>query len=221
TDGNGISIDTTPVGTDAWQPSPTVLQLGGGPIPGAQVVLHGAAGWIVENDRVVIAGARLVNGGWQPWTPPCQSTGGPATLAAPSATTLVALCDEGLFGGNNLGEYLNRSTDGGTTFAQLGNTLPYSDMQSLTAAPGSQTIVASAYGTTPELVASFNDGATWETVYQPLAGGSGFTDLGFTTAAQGVAVEVANGPLGTLLMTHDGGHTWTPVTFGSGASPSQ
>ena len=92
-----LTIATSPAGTDAWAVSPTTVELGAGPVPHPQLVLHGTAGWLVEVDRVVVAGARLVAGAWEPWQPPCATVAGPATLAAASASDLVVACDEGLW----------------------------------------------------------------------------------------------------------------------------
>ncbi|MGH2718140.1 MAG: hypothetical protein ACRDJU_06140 [Actinomycetota bacterium] len=214
-----IGIDTTPASQDAWHASPTTIQMGAGPVPEAQIVLHGASGWILENDRTVLGGARLVNGAWQPWTPPCEGTGGPASLAASTASSLDALCDEGIWSGSTSGEYLYRSTDGGTTFAGPGTKVPFENLGALAVAPGAPTLLASGYVANAEvLVASF-DGGSWATVYQGEPGASELNDLGFTTASQGVAVPGIGGPLGTLLMTHDGGHSWAPVSFAPGPVP--
>ena len=49
-------------------------------------------------------------------------------------------------------------------------------------------------------------------------GGIGFNDLGFTTSAQGVVIHGEPGPptdyASQLLMTTDGGVTWSPVSIG-------
>ncbi len=71
---------------------------------------------------------------------------------------------------------------------------------------------------------STDSGGSWDTVDDLADGGAGFRDLGFTTATQGVVVsgEPTTGtPSSTdaaatgsqLLMTHDAGATWTPVSF--------
>ncbi len=62
------------------------------------------------------------------------------------------------------------------------------------------------------LLATFDTGATWATVKQ---GGEGrWTDVGFTSTDQGVAVDIpSDAPAGALFMTLDGGHTWNAVAF--------
>src|SRR5262245_41649024 len=90
TTGAGFRIASTPAASDDWQLDPLVIPYGAGPVPSIQLVLHGTAGWLVEDDRVVIAGARLGgNGSWSEWTPPGIDAGGPALLAASSETNLA------------------------------------------------------------------------------------------------------------------------------------
>jgi hypothetical protein len=95
--GGVIQIATSPVGTDAWTVSPTQVQFGAGPVPHAQLILHGTTGWLIEVDRTVIGGARLVDGTWRDWQPPCLDANGPATLAAATDRALVAACDVGVW----------------------------------------------------------------------------------------------------------------------------
>ena len=45
------------------------------------------------------------------------------------------------------------------------------------------------------------------------AGTADLSELGFTTTDQGVAIATASSGASHLLMTRDGGHTWTQVTF--------
>jgi hypothetical protein len=205
-----IRIETSPVSSDDWQLSPTALQLGAGPVPDVQIVLQGRSGWIVENDRVVIAGAHLVNGAWLPWQPPCLTLGGPASLAAPDPTHVVVLCDQGLWNGASPGVHTYTSADGGATFTVSSVLVPVSGGVGPVASPAAATIVtatvspATGFG---QIIASFDSGARWQTVQDK--SGPRLIYLGFTTAMQGVAIDGA----GRLLMTFDGGHRWAPVNF--------
>ena len=91
-------------------------------------------------------------------------------------------------------------------------------MGHLRAAPG-QPVVAAASGAS-WLYYSADGGARWSIAYRADDGGAGFNDLGFTTTADGVAVH---GPVyrdgnpygmpGQLLLTSDGGASWTAVRF--------
>jgi photosystem II stability/assembly factor-like uncharacterized protein len=66
-----------------------------------------------------------------------------------------------------------------------------------------------------------DDGGTrWSVAYKVSDGGAAFSDLGFTTATDGVAVlgpagtdGAGTGTVGRLLLTTDGGATWQAVTW--------
>ena len=208
--GSVIRIATSPIGTDAWTVSPTQVDLGAGPVPNPQIVLQGSTGWLVEVDREVISGARLVNGAWTSWQPPCLGLAGPATLAAASSTDLVAACDVGVWS-TPTGVHLYASTNGGASFAEAASKVPVFDLQGV-AAPSPSVIVVggSLSGTGSALVRSTDGGATWAAV-ERLNGAGSFSELGFTTASQGVVIETSTDAGSQFLMTRDGGLTWTPV----------
>lgn len=206
-----VEIETSAVGSDSWQKSTTAVPFGAGPVPRAQLVVSGSAGWLVEVDRGVVGGARVVHGAWTAWTPPCAGRAGDAELAAATGTDLVALCDEGIFGGNappTVAAYV--SSNGGNSFAHAGGSVPISPAAATRVAllmPGR--VVVAAGGV---LIAS-NDGArSWTVVYRG-SGTSRPEDLGFTSVDQGVVVET-DGAAATLLMTFDAGRHWAPVAFG-------
>jgi photosystem II stability/assembly factor-like uncharacterized protein len=62
----------------------------------------------------------------------------------------------------------------------------------------------------PILVATFDAGQTWSTVWTG-SGSAQWNDLGFTTVDQGVVVLGHDDGTADLLMTTDGGHTWAAV----------
>jgi hypothetical protein len=206
-----LLIASSPVGSEAWKQSSTKLQLGAGPVPSASIVLQGGSGWTIENDRVVIAGARLVNGSWVAWPPPCTTAGGPAALAALTPTDLVVACSEGRFSGPAVDVRVFLSTNG-VTFPAQGTVVPSAtDAQGVASPVPSTIVVADAR----RLAASFDRAATWTTAFSGTPSG-GWQDLGFTSSTQGVVVEAGQGTQpGVLLMTHDGGHSWVPVPFTS------
>jgi hypothetical protein len=207
-------IASSPVSSDALKVSAITVAIGAGPPAAVQLVLQGQTGWLLENDRTVVAGARLIGGTWQTWQPPCLDVMGPAVLAAGSARDLTAACDVGLWAAPQ-GEHLYRSSDAGQTFVETGPQLPVNGVEAI-AAPTTSTIVAAGYGpiNSVELVASNDGGLTWTVVLN--AGPVRVTYLGFTTATQGVLITSDSGGdqgHSQLLMTRDGGHTWTPVRF--------
>ena len=221
-----VRIATSPVGRDAWTLSPTQVPIGAGPVPQTQLVLSGASGWVLQVDRTVVGGARLVNGAWIAWTPPCATVMGPAVLAASSATELVAACDGGIWGtppsAGQQGEHLYASHDGGATFAQTGTAVPLNGAAAVASPAAGSVLVAGTTAQAAAVAGSFDGGQTWQTVLQsgqPGGQAAVFTYLGFTTSTQGVALTesgagTGNGQnVGTLYMTRDGGRTWSAVSF--------
>ena len=213
-----MTIATSPVGRDAWIASPTTVEIGAGPVPNPQLVLHGSAGWLIEVDRTVVAGARLVSGAWKPWQPPCLDTAGPATLAASSATDLVAACDEGLWS-TPTGVHLYASTDGGKSFAPAAAKPPVFDVEGVAApAPGTTFVGGSLSGVGSAIVGSFDGGTTWPAVH--VLQGSASSGLAFPTDRVGVVISRTIGdqanPTSELLMTMDGGRTWSKVPITGG-----
>jgi photosystem II stability/assembly factor-like uncharacterized protein len=200
-----------PAGNDSWSVSHAEpIRAGAGPVPNAYVVLHGAGGWAVAIDRTVTGGARLLDGAWANWSPPCSGANGPAVLGAASAVDLAAVCAEGAWGTPDRGtiagtDWLFVSHDGGTSFSRVAE-VPSQSVDGLTSAPGTSATIVASDG--EGLLASFDGGSTWTRVYSSGAGRR-VRFVGFTTAGQGVAIESApDGSLGSVLMTHDGGHTW-------------
>ncbi|HXX61777.1 MAG TPA: hypothetical protein VEI48_10890 [Candidatus Sulfotelmatobacter sp.] len=206
-----FGIASTPATADGWTSPPVFLPVGAGPVPQVQLVIQGRAGWLIQVDREVIDGARLVDGSWSTWTPPCADSAGPAVLAAWSSTGLLADCDLGVWS-TPQGEHLFTSANGGTTFKELNPAVPLDSAAGITTPDGTTIVVAgSGTGEPDHLIASFDGGRTWKTVVKP--GLVTFTDLGFTTQTQGVVVVSTGLGMSYLLMTRDGGHTWVAVTF--------
>ena len=207
-DGQGYRVASSPVGTDDFRLSTVRIAVGAGPVPAVQLVLSGAAGWLLENNRTVIGGARLVNGSWVAWQPPCLNVVGPAYLAASSATELAAACDVGLWS-TPTGSHLFASHDGGSTFVEASTTVPLTMTAAVTAASPSVAVVGGTDAVGTALVGTFDGGRTWSVVAR--LGMVGLTDLGFTTPTQGFVVAAAGDGPSTFWMTRDGGRTWAAV----------
>lgn len=210
-----VRIETSLVATDSWHISPTSIPIGAGPAAMLQLVLQGASGWLIEDDRAVVGGARLINGRWEPWQPPCPNVNGAAFLAASTRNDLIAVCDQGAWGpATPAGPRTYVSSDGGISFRMLSSAGPsgVEDEGCVLASPIPGVAVATG---DPGLMATFDGGVTWTTVYA--APTDTFMQyVGFETSTQGVAIasnDAGTSPVGSLLMTLDGGHLWSPVTF--------
>jgi hypothetical protein len=217
TTSDGFRIASSPAVNDDWRLDPLVIPYGGGPVPSIQLVLHGTAGWLLENDRVVIAGARLAGDGlWHDQTT-FTDAGGPALLAASSEMDVAAVISEGIWGGPSTPvTRFARSTDAGQQFRVGGPgvadvPIPPGSAAALASPRPTAAVVAGADSSgVPILVATFDDGQTWSTVFTGSGAGS-WTDLGFTTLDQGVVVLGHDDGTADLLMTSDGGHSWAAV----------
>jgi len=169
--------------------------------------LHGATGWRIDMDRGVLGGARLDDGAWVPWSPPCSQAGGPAVLAASDTIHLVAVCDEGLFASSTQVVRMYVSGDAGASFYPVSAAPPDFPPDSIGLASPTPSVVIMG-GNDGNLEGTFDGGATWSVVnHQP--GSLTWLQVGFTTPSQGVAIDGK----GTLLMTFNGGHGWAPVHF--------
>jgi hypothetical protein len=229
----GVSLESTPVGSDAWRldKAPDMYQPAGGSQLQGAIVLQGASGWaLAGNDRGVSGSARLVPGGngtWTSWRAPCANVGDSFVVpAASSASGLVTACQMGGFAyplpkhappGAKFGSWwLYFSYDGGKTWAagpEVGpNGYPFAG---LIASPQPSTILMSYgfIGSSPpaQLRASFDGGRSWATVYR-----GDFIYLGFTSALQGVGIlraSLSRSAATQMLMSFDGGRHWSAVRF--------
>ena len=212
-----VTIITSPVNRDAWRAAPVTIPIGAGPVPAAQLVVQGAGGWIIENDRTVVGGARLENGKWVSWQPPCIDKGGVAIPTASTQNDVVAVCNEGVWSGDttNITQNVFVSSDGGTTFHETAAPVADNWQVDGVASAGPNTIViAGIVNASQVLEATFDGGHSWSAVYNAPANGT-WSDIGFTGPTQGIAIKhLEDG--GQLLMTTDGGHTWNPVDFYAG-----
>ena len=203
-----FAVLTSPVHGDAWQPSATKVDSGAGPVPRAQLVLHGTAGWLMIVNRTVAGGARLAGGRWIGWQPPCMDGRGAVELAASSASDLVAVCNEGEWNDRPHVARAYMSHDGGSSFGLVPTPLPIQGAGGLGAARSDVWVVGSTDSDSRAILLRTSDGGrTWRTVHRDAQGR--WLDLGFTSPQQGVAIS--EGTTGRLLMTFDTGQTWAPV----------
>jgi photosystem II stability/assembly factor-like uncharacterized protein len=196
-----LRIWSSPANQLHWTEDPRLIRPGAGPVISTHLVLSGNRGWLIEDDRTVVAGAQLSSSGrWLDWNPPCANAGGPALFTASSGNDLVAVCDEGVWTGPKITPAVYFSHDAGRTFQR--RTAPaYGEI----ASPNATTAVVNANGV---LRRTTDEGATWSEVGRE-SGTSSALDLGFTSNTQGFVI-FANGQ---MVITYDAGATWSAVTL--------
>ena len=210
--GSDVDLFSAHVTGGSWQRSLAGLAVGAGPVPGGQLALAGSHGWFIENNRVVVSGAREVSPGhWAAWAAPCSKAGGPAVLV-PTTTTgdLDAVCTEGVWTGQKISIDLLSSHNAGTGFAP-GKRLPVAATSVGAAAAAGPSVLA--VGTNEDLEMSFDGGTSWQKAYSvgPLLL---WQQVNFWTPQYGTAILLGNdGQAGVMLSTQDSGRHWHKVTF--------
>ena len=225
---NRVSLESSPVGRDDWHVlrAPTLNLPAGGAEPGGSIVLKGNTGWlVVGNDRGVSGSARLTNGSWVKWTPPCYSVGN--SYVVPVAVTtqnLMVVCQMGGFasplsktappGATLQSNWLYFSDNGGRTFAHGSELRPILQYDDLPVIPSPGVIVLGRIlqdntNTTDQLVRSVDQGRKWTVVYR----GGWVYEMAFQSARQGVAIVQRSNGANSMIMTFDGGRHWAPVAL--------
>ncbi len=209
---NAFAVFTSPIGQDAFVAGSLRIPPGAGPRADFQIVLQGANGWLLLNDRVVTGGARLLGGTWQAWTPPCIDTSGAgdvdevALAAAPGGRRLVAVCAPSGFGAPHPGQILV-SDDAGTTFRPVAALPPnftgtFGDSFAVVA-PSDSTfgVLFTPAGPAGQFAITADAGATWRRAVPTPPGPSGEP---FIVPSGPVVVPVAGGG----IVSDDDGATW-------------
>ncbi len=222
-----FSLYSTPAGLDQWSPVPGMTGLtssvtvGGTPAASsAQLVLTGSRGYLLAPNGAVYSGPVTSTAGWQPaldqGSPetgcglpgPAQANGVPSqTMLAATGTGLVEMC-VGRASGSPQAKTLLYSPNGGRSWEPAGFAPRAGSALSLSGTPTGQVLVA----TTSGIDVSANPAGTranalrWRTVKGAALPG-GFSYVGMTTSAQGVAIP-ADTSLHALWFTYDGGRHW-------------
>lgn len=146
---------------------------------------------------------------WHSEPQPCPSTTVASVAAATSMRVFVVCAGGGAAGSQAKSEY--RSDNGGASYQRTADPPFSGDFEAVAASPTSISVAAASGATL--VYSSFDNGRTWTTTLEFGDGGLGLSDLGFTTATQGVVIhgQIAYPQSLQLLMTRDGGHTWNPV----------
>ena len=209
----GDRLMQTPVSTDRWTAiSGPKLADGAG-----LLAPHGNTVWVVVNGGGTTTFDMVVGGSsWHRLTSPCAAAGDNLALVgvAPVSTTqLFELC-AGDPGAGSETKVVLFSSDGGLHATATSAAPPRGGIASGIAAASTAVVAVPAASGASYVYRTANGGHTWAMPLNQGDGGVGYFDVGFTTATQGVAVygTPAQGN-SALLMTHDGGATWKPVTF--------
>ena len=209
----GDRLLQTPVSSDAWT-AISGPKLADGP---GSLAPHGNTVWVevfgggTSTFDMVVAGSN-----WHRLANPCTAAGADLALVgvAPVSTTqLFELC-AGDPGAGSETKVVLFSADGGVHATATSAAPARGGLASGIAAASTTVVAVPAASGASYVYRSADGGRTWGTPLNQGDGGVGYFDLGFTTATQGVAVygNPAQGN-SSLLMTHDAGATWKPVTF--------
>ena len=171
-DNGSTSIDTSGVTTDSWRATRIAVVSGAGPEPFGTVTLSGAGGWMVQVDRTIIGGARLEGGRWSGWQPPCETGGGGIYLAASTTTNVAAVCTDGQWGNFPQRVVVSFSSNSGSSFHPAPAQPPIIDaFGAASPEPGVVQIATTGVNGNVAILATFNDGATWQKVFGTIAYG--------------------------------------------------
>lgn len=212
------SLYTSTAGSTAWTRVPGVAGLSVGSAPSAaSLVLTGGNVYLFTPDGKLLSGPDTGAGpmiaatsGGAPTAAPCspgpgQVAGQPsqALLAATgtSGSGLVLLCPDVAVGGSQH-KVLYYSSDGGSSWQQMGNAPRAGIATSLSGTPAGGVVLATSQG----IEVADTPGAAWQQAANATPPG-GFSYVGMTTSEQGVAVP-AQPSLHGVWFTYDGGRSW-------------
>jgi len=220
---------SAPAGTDQWALVPGVANLtsrlepGTGILPSsAQLALTGTRGYLMAPNGDLYSGPAGSAAGWRrvvqkygqtagcglPGTAQADGIPGGSMLAA-TGSGLVEMCLSQA-PGRPQAKRLVYSGDGGRSWQQAGYAPRAGLATSLSGSVTGQVVVATTIGidVSANVAGAPGGGLRWRPVTGTALSG-GFSYVGMTTAAQGVAVPV-NQSLHALLFTYDGGRHWGP-----------
>jgi photosystem II stability/assembly factor-like uncharacterized protein len=211
-----VVLFQSPTNVDSWRPVSGVTT-GGSGYPGQISVANGVF-WATLHPAIVSAQGntalstlyRSKDGvTWRRESLPCPNET-VASVAAETSARVFVVCAGGVALGSQF-KSAYRSDNAGASYVRVTDPPFAGDFQGVAASSTSVSVVAASGASSID--ASFDEGHTWTGTLGFGDGGLGLSDLGFTTATQGVVIHgsVAYPQSLQLLMTRDGGHTWVPV----------
>ncbi len=203
-DCTSFSLYSSPAGQDAWAPvaGATGLSAPAGAPASAQLVLTGGRGYLLAPGGKLISGPVTSPARWRPVStslgvparlpcaPGAAETGGhPLQAMLASTGPGLALLCAGQGSGNSQVKTLYYSADRGRSWASAGPAPARGIAMSLSGTPEGPILVATSDGIDVSANAPGNGALSWRTARGAAAPG-GYSYVGMTTSAQGVAVPV-------------------------------
>ena len=212
---DGVTIYRSLATGGPWTPVPGLPANVSGPVqspmPVGRITLHGTAAWIILGGRLY---GTQTGQSWVREPVTCPPSYAMASAAAYSTQQVTLLCAGDPAAGSE-GKALYSSGDGGASFSLTREWAGPGDQFDLLAQPTAQHIFLATSSAATMLDASSDGGRTWGTALYLDDGGLGWSDFGFTTPVQGVAIEgnLTLGHHSRMYMTWDAGQTWHQITF--------
>ena len=217
-----LRLEHARAGGNAWRAVPGV-----GGFDEARLLLRGATGWVAMWPRrlpspVTIWRTTDAGASWRRIPDPCYRPAWAidlAGLASPGGSILFELC-AGNPGAGQEAKTVLESTDGGTSARPVG-TAPLGGLVEAFAAPSPSLLVLAASSAAGFLDRSADAGRRW-TLTTLDDGGVGLSGLSFASPSVGVVVDgrPSSAPFpDRLLMTRDGGLTWSVVPIATVPTP--
>ena len=173
------------------------------------ITLHGTAAWIILGNRLY---ATQASRSWARDPVKCAPGYGMASAGASSTRQVTLLCVSDPAMGS-AAKILYSSSDGGARFSRTGTPPLGGDHLDLLAQPTAKHIFIATSSAATWLDVSGNGGRTWAETLRIPDGGLGWSDFGFTTPSQGVAIEGNPAAGSHMYMTRDAGQAWHQIKF--------
>jgi hypothetical protein len=210
-----VTVYSSPAGGGPWAPVPG-LPAG---VPGyaflGTITLHGTAGWIILGHRLY---ATATGQAWVREPVKCPHDFVMVSTAAYNTRQVTLLC-QGLPAAGSAQKILYASGDGGARFRSVGQPPAGGDGFGVLAQPTTRHIFLATDSGATWLDVSRDGGRTW-TQQLFIPGAVDFwSDFGFTTSAQGAAIDgspIIDGyPVkgSHMYMTRDAGKHWHKIHF--------
>jgi photosystem II stability/assembly factor-like uncharacterized protein len=204
---NRVTIYQSPAGRNAWHRVaglPRVTDFGGL----GTITLHGTAAWIILGDRLY---ASQTGSSWVRESFKCPANLAISSVGAYDSRHITLLCSGNAALGSTE-KVLFASANGGRHFTKVG-TPPNGGDGGLLAEPTTSHLFVATSSAATWLYVSTNGGRHWRTSLFLGDGGKGWSDFGFTTPTQGVAIEGRPSSGSKMFLTRNTGQTWHKVKF--------